>query len=483
MHISGTRVQMQAVQDGAGSTVASRREPDRGKDVCVPARPRRQARTWTAALAVLALLAVAAPARSQSTAAYVLGGPAAMPSWTVDDVAGAVGGTPERLAGSNRFATAVAISRHAFPSSGPDTVYLASGRAFPDALAAAPAVAANDAALLLTEPTTLPSTIAAELDRLQPDRVYVLGGPNAVADAVLQAAERITGHRPARLAGSNRFATAAVVAAHAHPGGPDVVYATSGFGYPDALAAVSAVVANNGGILLADPRLRWTPDLAAARAYAESRAGSVSFSVVGTDGRRVGYASDTRVPTASVLKVMLMVAYLQQPDVRNRPLTAADRALLEPMITRSENTPATQIADRLGPGPLNDLADRAGMTSFAYTRPWGLSTTSARDQSRFLYDLELHLPERHRAYAKGLLGGIVPEQRWGIGQVATPDWTPYFKGGWGSGTGATDHQVVLLEHASGTRIGLAVMTRNNPSHEYGKETLRGVFSRLLADLP
>ena len=74
-------------------------------------------------------------------------------------------------------------------------------------------------------------------------------------------------------------------------------------------------------------------------------------------------------------------------------------------------------------------------------------------------------------------------QRWGIGQLELPDWRLYFKGGWGSGTGAVDHQVVLLKRKDGTRVGLAVMTTNSPSHDYGKRTLRGVFARLLRGLP
>ena len=151
--------------------------------------------------------------------------------------------------------------------------------------------------------------------------------------------------------------------------------------------------------------------------------------------------------------------------------------------SRSANEPATHIANRLGPGPLERLAAEAGMRDFAYTRPWGLSRTSARDQARFLLELERHLPARHRATALDLLARIVPEQRWGIGGVATPGWTVHFKGGWGSGSGAVDHQVALLRHTDGARVALAVMTTGSPSHTYGTETLRGVFARLLADLP
>jgi D-alanyl-D-alanine carboxypeptidase len=180
---------------------------------------------------------------------------------------------------------------------------------------------------------------------------------------------------------------------------------------------------------------------------------------------------------------MFLVAYLRHPDVRDRALTQADRDLLEPMIRRSANDPATTIANRLGPGPMDRLAEQAGMRDFRYTRPWGRSQTSARDQAAFLLEVDRYVPERHRAYVLDLLTRIVADQRWGIGAVDTGDWTVHFKGGWGLGTGEVDHQVALLQHADGTRVAVAVMVTDSPSHEHGKATLQGVFQRLLADLP
>jgi hypothetical protein len=92
------------------------------------------------------------------------------------------------------------------------------------------------------------------------------------------------------------------------------------------------------------------------------------------------------------------------------------------------------------------------------------------------------LPARHRAYGMKLLASVVPSQRWGIGRVSLPGWRVYFKGGWGSGTGAVDHQVVLLER-DGASVSVAVMTLSQGTHAYGKETLRGIFKRLLRGLP
>jgi len=78
---------------------------------------------------------------------------------------------------------------------------------------------------------------------------------------------------------------------------------------------------------------------------------------------------------------------------------------------------------------------------------------------------------------------FTPDQRWGVGRVRLPrGWKLYFKGGWGSGTGAVDHQIALLERGA-QRVSVAVLTTDDPSHEYGKETLRGIFARLLHTLP
>ena len=81
-----------------------------------------------------------------------------------------------------------------------------------------------------------------------------------------------------------------------------------------------------------------------------------------------------------------------------------------------------------------------------------------------------------------LLASITPSQRWGIGEVAPKGWKLYFKGGWGSGTGLIDHQVALLVRGC-ARASIAVLTMYDGSHAYGKQTLRGMFERLLRGLP
>ena len=217
----------------------------------------------------------------------------------------------------------------------------------------------------------------------------------------------------------------------------------------------------------------WQPDVARAAAWAAHRHGTVSFAVR-TPDRLYGRGLDRRVPAASVLKAMLMVAYLRQAG-------EPDRALLRPMIRRSDNLAATRIRDIVGNAALVRLAHRAGMTRFAVHPIWGMSLITARDQTLFFLELERLLPARHRAYALRLLRSIVPSQRWGMARAIPEGWRLHFKGGWGSGTGAVDHQVGLLRRGD-HRVAIAVLTTGSPSHAYGKATLEGVSRRLLAGL-
>ena len=183
----------------------------------------------------------------------------------------------------------------------------------------------------------------------------------------------------------------------------------------------------------------------------------------------------------SVLKVMLLVSYLRRDEVRGRALHPADRALLAPMVRWSDSAAASRVRDIVGNAGLARLARRARMRHFHAAPIWGNSIVDASDQSRFMLHIERLVPRRHRRTALRLLGSIVRSQRWGIARVRPPGWALYFKSGWGSGSGAADHQVALLRRG-GRRLSVAIMTTSNPSHAYAEETQRGVAARLLRGL-
>ena len=153
-----------------------------------------------------------------------------------------------RLAGTNRFATAVAISRRAFPR-GAETVYLTNGRLLVDAQAAG---ALTDGPVLLVPGCSgVPSVVAEEIARVAPQRVVAIGGWRSVCNATLEAA---AGERETeRLAGANRYETAARIAERAFPEGAATVYLANGEGdwSPDAL--VGGTLAD-GPVLLVNRR-------------------------------------------------------------------------------------------------------------------------------------------------------------------------------------------------------------------------------------
>lgn len=246
-----------------------------------------------------------------------------------------------------------------------------------------------------------------------------------------------------------------------------------------ACAAAALVVASPAS---AQARPDWPANVSAAARYAETRAGAESFAVVTERGRVRGRHIERVYPSASVLKAMLLVAYLNRPAVRGRELNERERGLLGPMIRRSANEPASYFVRLLGHRPLNRLARRAAMKHFRLViSPWGLSEITAEDQARYFSRIDLLTPSRHRAYARRLLATVVPSQRWGIPPVKPERWKILFKGGWGSGTGWVTHQVALLERGE-RRVSLAILTRRNPSHTYGTETVRGLAARLLRGL-
>jgi putative cell wall-binding protein len=151
-----------------------------------------------------------------------------------------------RIAGSDRYATAAALSRGSFPSA--QTVFIATGASFPDALAGAPAAAAHGSPILLTSRDSLPAPTATELARLRPSRIVILGGPSVVGDAV---AGQLWGYARSveRWAGSDRYQTAAAISRATFPAGVRVAYLATGTAFPDALSG-GAVAGRSGGPIL-----------------------------------------------------------------------------------------------------------------------------------------------------------------------------------------------------------------------------------------
>jgi hypothetical protein len=167
---------------------------------------------------------------------YILGGSVAIPT-SVDSALSSMGYAPVRLAGADRFGTAVAI---AGALGNPDTVFEATGDDFPDGLSAGAAAAASQGVVLLTNGSSQAAETAAYLSA-HPGNHYAIGGPAAAADPTATA-----------VIGADRYATAVAVAQKFFVD-PKVAGFASAVTFPDALSGGADIGAQGGPLLLVPP--------------------------------------------------------------------------------------------------------------------------------------------------------------------------------------------------------------------------------------
>lgn len=225
----------------------------------------------------------------------------------------------DRISGANRYQTAVEISKAVIPqgASAP-VVYLVNGLGYADALTAGPAAAKEGGVMLLTDPVSLPTVVAAELDRLNPGRVVIVGGPSLVSSAIEQAVQAYT-PTPGdvdRISGANRYETSRLLVSDAFASGVPDLFIATGRNFPDALAAGPAASRLGGAVLLVDGAVSstdtatrslisslGTPDLHLAGGTGVVSAG-VEASLaghVGASATVTRYAGDNRYDTAAAI--------------------------------------------------------------------------------------------------------------------------------------------------------------------------------------
>jgi putative cell wall-binding protein len=155
--------------------------------------------------------------------------------------------TIERIGGADRYAVSAGVGAK-FPAE-IDTVYVASGAVFPDALSASAAAGAQDAPVLLVTKDSIPAIVDAELRRLQPHRIALMGGLNTVSATVETA---LGGYADVveRIGGDDRYAVSANVSRGVFDPDAAVAYVASGEVFPDALSGSAAAGLLGGPVLL-----------------------------------------------------------------------------------------------------------------------------------------------------------------------------------------------------------------------------------------
>jgi beta-lactamase class A len=203
-------------------------------------------------------------------------------------------------------------------------------------------------------------------------------------------------------------------------------------------------------------------------------AGHVSVAALDvTTGLSFGYAADTPIKTASVVKLDILEALLLQSQDVGRAPSDASQALATRMIQQSDNDAASRLWEDLGGVPALDAANRRlGVRSTRLVDRWGSSTTTASDRLALL--AALHTPgpldPDSRSYALDLMRNVVDEQRWGVSAAADPGTATALKNGWApmdTDDGRWTVGSVGIVTAAGAPLLLAVLTENQPGKDAG----------------
>lgn len=163
------------------------------------------------------------------------------------------------IAGDDRYQTALDVSRETFPH-GANTVVIATGEDWPDALGGSALAGALYGPVLLSPKDALPEDVLAEVERLHVDNAYVLGAQDALSDGVHAALTDYLGEENVvRLGGANRYETAEIIAAEVvdYLAEEDLfsgsAFIATGGNFADALAAAPLAAGNYWPIYLSGP--------------------------------------------------------------------------------------------------------------------------------------------------------------------------------------------------------------------------------------
>jgi len=191
--------------------------------------------------------------------------------------------------------------------------------------------------------------------------------------------------------------------------------------------------------------------------------------------------------SASIVKAIILAALLRWHQETGAPLSWWDKDEATEMITESDNDAASDLWNEVGLSRLRHFLDLAQMdqTQLGLGGCWGLTQVTAHDEMRLLRLLTTANPvlsPSSRRYELGLLARVIPSQRWGTPAGAPGDVTVHVKNGWlPDGTGWHVNSIGAFTGKNKDYL-IAVLTDDNPSEEYGIDTIEGVARLTHRDL-
>ncbi len=210
-----------------------------------------------------------------------------------------------RISGDDRYTTAIEISKDGWKSA--DTVILARGDSYADALAGVPLAHKLDAPILLTPTNKLLDEVVQEIKRLGTKQVIILGGESAVSKTVVSALKKEK-VEVSRTSGDTRFETAARIASLVSPDGSDEVVVVNGMDFPDALSVATHAAKKGLPILLTESNKLPKETSDAIKALKASKSIVVGGKVVVTDKVVKELPNATRIAGADRFETNIEVA-------------------------------------------------------------------------------------------------------------------------------------------------------------------------------
>jgi beta-lactamase class A len=196
---------------------------------------------------------------------------------------------------------------------------------------------------------------------------------------------------------------------------------------------------------------------------------------------------DRHFDSASIVKTIILAALLRWHQETGTSLSSWERDEATLMITQSDNDAATALWDEVGMSRLQHFLNLAKMneTQLGQDGYWGLTQVTAHDEMLLLELLTRPnsvLSNSSRSYELGLMSQVIAGQRWGTPAGAPSDVTVHVKNGWlPDGTGWHINSIGAFTGKDKNYL-IAVLTDDNPSEQYGIDTIENVARLVHRDL-
>jgi hypothetical protein len=222
----------------------------------------------------------------------------------------------------------------------------------------------------------------------------------------------------------------------------------------------------------------------ALRGRAGDHAVAVYDTVTGVSCRADSYR---HFASASIVKAIILAALLRWHQETGTPLSSWENHEATLMITQSDNDAATDLWDEAGVSRLQHLLDLAEMdqTRLGDDGYWGLTQVTAHDEMLLLKLLTRPnsvLTAASRAYQLGLMARVISSQRWGTPAGAPAGVGVHVKNGWLPESSGWHVNSIGAFTGKGRNYLIAVLTDDNPSEQYGIDTIEAVARVVHRDL-